>query len=102
MKGLILIAFISLSLPLSAGPDHERADWVRMIDELDFFISEIEVMHQTYSDNNDLRLGMSYHGVTVDLSKIRAGIADVLAGVLVQPNDIPPINGTYSLPGDQP
>ncbi|RUM93765.1 MAG: hypothetical protein DSZ28_06725 [Thiothrix sp.] len=102
MKKLIFIAFIFLSLPLSAGPDHERADWVRMIHELDYCISDIEVMRQAYSDNNDIRLGMNYHEVTVDLLKIRDGIADVLAGVLVQPNNIPPINGEYSFPGDQP
>jgi len=97
----ILIAALlcfSAAGPLQADERHrERAELARLIHELDFLIQEVNAMGERASP--DPRITFDYAALSADLALIRRKIGSHLNGVLRLPNELPPVDGRYSIRG---
>ena len=96
----ILIATLLLAGSCSlqaSGLEKERADLARLVHELDFLIQETRAIAAGVTP--DPRISFDYSALADDLTQIRRQISAHLQGVLMLPNEVPPIEGRYSIRG---
>ncbi len=94
ITALLLIASSTIQ---ATDIERERADLVRLIHELDYLIQETRAIGAQASP--DPRITFDYSALAADLTAIRRQIGNHLQGVLMLPNELPPLKPGYSVHG---
>jgi len=90
---VIVLAGFSFGLEVIADPDAERQNLARLIHELDYLATLINVAEANVS--SDARIRFRYDWLRKDLNRIRSGIQDHIDAPRSEPRSIPPLVGDY-------
>ena len=93
MKKFLIIFTLLISPAAFADTDSENQNLSRIMREVEYLISEVNVIKADAP--RDTRIRFEYDLLIEDLLKVRHGIADHVNGSLDASRPIKPINGIY-------